>query len=80
MIFNRVSLQGSQMSDYLQAKLSVSYDTQTIVSMDHDAFCLEVGMIDKLIEVCMKGASSIFQLSQTCRLCSTKADSQMHSQ
>jgi len=80
MIFNPASLQGSQMSDYLWAILSVSYDTQTIVSTDHDAFCLEVGMIDKLIEMCLKGASSIFQLSRTCRVCSTKADSQMHSQ
>jgi len=80
MIFNPVSLKGSQMSDYLQAKLSVSYDTQTVVSMDYDAFCLEVGMIDKFIEKCLKGNSNIFQLSRRCHLCSIKADSQMHSQ
>jgi hypothetical protein len=60
--------------------MSVLYDTQTIVSTDYDAFCLEVGMIDKLTEKCLKGASNIFQLSQGCHLCSTKADSQMHSQ
>jgi len=57
----------------------VSYDTQTIVSTDY-VFCLEVGMIVRLIEKCMKEASNIFQLSLRCRSCSTKADSNMHGQ
>jgi hypothetical protein len=41
---------------------------------------LEVGMRDKLIEKCLKGASSIAQPSRRFCLCSTKVDSQTHSQ